>query len=119
MQRTLRTSFQLAGLCAVLVAAAPALAQGPAAPAESASAASASASAASGAARAGAIPNRRVIEDDSVRVEETRVRGQLQRVTVHSKTTGKDYDVLVGPPGRDPSQKRDAAGNAAWSLFSF
>lgn len=54
-----------------------------------------------------------------MRVEETRVRGQLQRITVHNKATGKDYEILVGPAGRDPSQRRDAAGQPAWSVFSF
>jgi hypothetical protein len=143
MQSTLRTSSWLAGLWALLAVVTPAGAQGvaaaaapaatatpgtvppppqlaslPPAPAADAAAPAASASAAA-AGKAGANPNRRVIEDDNVRVEETRVRGQLQRVTVHNKTTGKDYEVIVGPAGRDPSQKRDAAGNAAWSLFSF
>ncbi len=61
----------------------------------------------------------RVIEDDRVRIEETRVRGQVQRVTVRSKLTGQDYEIIVGPGGRDPSQKSDAAGQRAWSVFRF
>jgi hypothetical protein len=106
----------IAVACLCLSLAGPALAQtaGPVTPVAPALAASAPAE------RAGpGNVQRSVIEDDSVRVEETRVRGQLQRVTVHNKTTGKDYEILVGPGGRDPSQKRDAAGQRAWSLFSF
>ena len=143
MQSTLRTWFRLAASAAAVAMAVAVSAQGvqaeatapatvlappqlatlpPAAAPVAATpvAPAASAAASTGAAAKGASnTNRRVIEDDNVRVEETRVRGQLQRVTVHSKTTGKDYEVIVGPAGRDPSQKRDAAGNAAWSLFSF
>ncbi len=95
----------------------PQLAALPPLPAPAAAAPATAASAAAAATPAGA--NRRVIEDDNVRMEETRVRGQLQRVTVHNKITGKDYEVIVGPGGRDPSQKRDAAGQPAWLLFSF
>lgn len=60
-----------------------------------------------------------MIEDDRVRIEETRVRGQLQSITVRSKLTGQDYEIIVGPGGRDPSQRGDAAGQRAWSLFRF
>ena len=62
----------------------------------------------------------RVIEDDDVRIEETRVRGQAQRITVQSKVGGaqalRDHR---RPGGRDPSQDRGAAGQRAWSLFDF
>ena len=60
-----------------------------------------------------------MIEDDRVRIEETRIRGQLQSITVRSKLTGQDYEIIVGPGGRDPSQRGDAAGQRAWSLFRF
>ena len=61
-----------------------------------------------------------VVEDDNVRIEETRVRGQLQRVTVQSKIVGvRPYEIIVGPGGRDPSRDRGTAGQSAWSLFSF
>jgi hypothetical protein len=64
--------------------------------------------------------DRRVIEDDGVRIEELRVRGQLVRVTVQSKLAGvPPYEVNVGAGGRDPSQERGRAGQSAWRLFSF
>jgi hypothetical protein len=75
--------------------------------------------AASAAEKAEPASTTRVIEDDRVRIEETRVRGQVQRVTVRSKLTGQDYEIIVGPGGRDPSQKADAAGQRAWSVFRF
>jgi len=65
----------------------------------------------------------RIAEDDRVRITETRVRGQLQRITVRSKLTGQDYEIIVGPGGRDPSQnatqRADSAGQRAWSIFQF
>ncbi len=75
--------------------------------------------AASAAAKAEPASNTRVLEDERVRIEETRIRGQVQRVTVRSKLTGQDYEIIVGPGGRDPSQKSDAAGQRAWSVFRF
>lgn len=76
------------------------------------------ATAASAPGRAGATKT--VIEDDAVRIEETRLRGQAQRVTVKNKLPGvKDYEIIVPPGGQDPSQDRGAAGKRAWSFFSF
>jgi hypothetical protein len=61
-----------------------------------------------------------VLEDDGVRIEESRVRGQLTRVTVQSKLQGaRAYDVLVPAPGQDPSKDRGVAGASAWRLLSF
>ena len=78
------------------------------------------AAAASAPARTPADSQRRVFEDDGVRIEELRVRGQLQRVIVHSKVGGaRAYEIIVGPGGRDPSQERGTAGQRAWSLFDF
>jgi hypothetical protein len=75
--------------------------------------------AASAAART-ASPDLRIVEDDHVRIEETRVRGQLQRIVVHTRLGGpRSYEIIVGPPGRDPSQERGAAGQRAWSVLSF
>lgn len=73
-------------------------------------------------ASAAAPGDRRVIEDDGVRIEETRVRGQLSRVTVHSKIGGgSSYEIIIGPGGRDPSQKnaQGASGQRAWSVLKF
>jgi hypothetical protein len=76
-------------------------------------------SAAASAAALGAI-DKRVIEDGKVRIEETRVRGQTQSVTVTSKLPGvKAYEVIQPPLGKDPSQDAGAAGKRTWSLFDF
>ena len=78
-----------------------------------------------GASAAGAVaakprPHVMVIEDEGVRIEETRVHGSVQRVTVQSKVGGvRPYEVQVAPAGRDPSQERGNAGRRAWSIFDF
>jgi len=78
------------------------------------------ASAASAALRDAGTPTLTVIEDDGVRIEETRSRGQVQRITVQSKLgDAKPYEIIVGPGGRDPSKDRGAVGQSAWSLFDF
>jgi len=81
----------------------------------------ATAPAASATARDATTPTLTVIEDDGVRIEETRLRGQAQRITVQSKVGGaRPYEIIVGPGGRDPSKDhRDAVGQSAWSLFKF
>ena len=62
----------------------------------------------------------RVIEDDQIRIEETRLRGQLQRVTVAPKgSTMRPYEINVGAGGRDPSQDKSAAGQRVWSVLRF
>jgi hypothetical protein len=89
-------------------------------PAEAASSPSPSASAAR---QAEPGSTTRVIEDERVRIEETSVRGQLQRITVRSKLTGQEYEIIVTPGGRNPSQGTakggDAAGKSGWSVFRF
>jgi hypothetical protein len=76
--------------------------------------------AASAAPRDALTPTVTVIEDDGVRIEEKRLRGQAQRITVQSKVAGaRPYEIIVGPDGRDPSKERGAAGQSAWSLFDF
>lgn len=61
-----------------------------------------------------------VIEDDGVRIEETRLRGAAQRITVQSKVGNvREYEIIVGRGGRDPSQDRGAAGQRAWSVLGF
>ncbi len=63
---------------------------------------------------------RTVIEDDGARIEETRLRGAAQRITVQSKIGGvAAYEIIVAPAGRDAAQQRGAAGQRAWSIFSF
>ncbi len=66
---------------------------------------------------------RTVVEDDNVRIEETRLRGLPQRITVRNKSTGgSSYEILTGPKGKDPSSDgsgRGTSGQSAWSLFDF
>lgn len=72
---------------------------------------------------ASATPEVRVIEDQRVRIEETRVRGQLQRITVAPKGPAgqalRPYEINVGSGGRDPSQDKSAAGQRVWSVLRF
>ncbi|MEO5733035.1 MAG: hypothetical protein ABIN96_08890 [Rubrivivax sp.] len=64
---------------------------------------------------------RTVIEDDNVRIEETRLRGLPQRITVRNKSAGNSsYEILVGPKGSNPSSSdKGTSGQSAWSLFDF
>jgi hypothetical protein len=61
-----------------------------------------------------------VTEDDGVRIEELRVRGQTQRIVVRSKLAGvRPYEVLPAGQGRDLSQDKRAIGQRVWSVLSF
>jgi hypothetical protein len=62
---------------------------------------------------------RHVSEDDQVRIEELRVRGQTQRIVVHSKIGARVYEVLPAPGSRDLSQDKRAIGQRVWSVLSF
>jgi Protein of unknown function (DUF2782) len=66
---------------------------------------------------------RTVVEDEGARIEELRVRGQLQRVIVKPKNAA-EYEVVAPAGGRDPSQNRagqqpGAAGQRVWNLLKF
>ncbi|MFY7866164.1 MAG: hypothetical protein ACOVRJ_15120 [Roseateles sp.] len=65
-----------------------------------------------------------VIEDDSTRIEELRVRGQTQKVTVQPKNSKlPSYEIIMGDGSRDLSPgagtTRGAAGRRVWSLLNF
>ena len=67
---------------------------------------------------------RSVIEDDGARIEELRVRGQVQRITVTPKRGSKaSYEIITGDGSRDLSpgagSTRGAAGKSAWNLLTF
>lgn len=64
---------------------------------------------------------RHVSEDDQVRVEELRVRGESQRIVVKLKgSAGREYDIVPSTGASDPSQRLKApAGSALWRLLSF
>ena len=68
-----------------------------------------------------AAVQRLISEDDHVRIDELRVRGQTQRLSVQNKDgTAPGYDILTPGAGRDPSREhRDAAGQRVWTVFSF
>ena len=63
---------------------------------------------------------RTVSEDESVRIEELRVRGQTRRIVVRSKLPGAPaYEIGTSTDGRDLSQDRRSEGRSLWQLFSF
>ena len=64
---------------------------------------------------------RTVIEDDQVRIEELRVRGQVQRILVSPKASGvQPYEIVPPESGRDMSQQsKGISGQRLWQLFSF
>jgi hypothetical protein len=63
---------------------------------------------------------RTVVEDDKVRIEELRVRGQVQRITVSPKASGvRPYEIVPPDAGRDASQNKGLSGQRLWQLFSF
>ncbi len=78
-------------------------------------------SAASAPARREPAVQRTVVEDDGVRIEELRVRGQNRRITVQSKVLGAaPYEIVTPDGARDMSQARGgAAGHSVWHLFGF
>jgi len=65
---------------------------------------------------------RTVIEDDSVRIEELRVRGLNTSLVVKPKHAA-EYEVVTTPGGRDPSfgpgGSKGAAGQRVWNVFKF
>ena len=64
-----------------------------------------------------------VTEDDGVRIEELRVRGQTQRIVVQSKlgSRTRPYEIVPANGGRDLSQDKGkgAIGQRVWSILSF
>lgn len=66
---------------------------------------------------------RTVIEDGRVRIEELRVRGQLQHITVDPKGRAPAYQVLTGEGAPDladgSATSRGSAGKRVWNVFRF
>jgi hypothetical protein len=82
----------------------------------------ASTSAAVAAPPSGGEPETRrvVLEDDAVRIEELRVRGQVLRISVTPKAAGaRPYEIVPADASRDLSQQRGLTGQRLWNLFSF
>lgn len=60
---------------------------------------------------------REVTEDDHVRIEETRVRGQTRRLTVQPKIKGLGaYEIVPPEPGRDPAQDPKAGKRVLFTI---
>lgn len=58
-----------------------------------------------------------VAEDDAVRIEETRVRGQTRRLTVQPKIKGLgSYEIVPPEPGRDPAQDPKAGKRVLFTI---
>ena len=64
-----------------------------------------------------------VIDDSRARIEELRVRGQLQKVTVEPKGRVPGYEVLTGDgfhaTAEDPGTSRGSAGKRVWNVLRF
>lgn len=66
------------------------------------------------------VVQRIVNEDESVRIEELRVRGQTRRIVVRSKLPGVPaYEVGTAADGRDVTQDRRSEGRSLWQVFAF
>ena len=64
-----------------------------------------------------------VIEDGRARIDEVRVRGQLQRVTVEPKGRAPSYEIITGDGSHDLSDgtnaSRGATGKRVWNVLRF
>jgi hypothetical protein len=63
---------------------------------------------------------RALIEDDRVRIEELRVRGQVRRLVVQPKVEGvRAYEIEPPDPGRDTTAARGGSGQRVWRVLGF
>ena len=64
-----------------------------------------------------------VIEGESARIDELRVRGQTQRITVTPKGGGKPYEIIAPTGSQDlqeaPNGVKGAGGKRVWHVLSF
>ncbi len=65
-----------------------------------------------------------VIDDDSTHIDELKVRGHTQRITVKPKLTAlRGYEIITGDGSRDLSDgantSRGATGKRVWNVLSF
>ena len=64
-----------------------------------------------------------VIEDDNARIDELKVRGRSQRITVKPKTAGRPYEIITNNGSRDltegPNGFNGAVGKRVWPVMSF
>ena len=69
---------------------------------------------------------RTVSEDDQVRIEELKVRGEAKKVTVRNKKTkAPDYEIIVNDAGRESAGgtgtglPKSGAGTRVWRVLNF
>lgn len=66
---------------------------------------------------------RTVIDDGRARIEELRVRGQLQKVTVVPLGRAPSYEIITGDGSRDLGEgantSRGATGKRVWNVLKF
>ncbi|RZJ07299.1 MAG: hypothetical protein EOP39_16750 [Rubrivivax sp.] len=69
---------------------------------------------------------RTVSEDDQVRIEELRVRGEAKQVTVKNKLTkAPDYEIVVNDAGRESAggtgtgTSKSGSGTRVWKVLKF
>ncbi|WP_397534438.1 hypothetical protein [Roseateles sp.] len=65
-----------------------------------------------------------VLEDDANRIEELKVRGQTQKVTVQPKNSkAPAYEIVMGDGSRElsagPGSNRGTVGQRVWRVLSF
>jgi hypothetical protein len=69
---------------------------------------------------------RTVAEDDQVRIEELKVRGEAKKVTVKNKLTrAPDYEIVVNDAGRESAGgtgtglPKSGSGTRVWRVLKF
>ena len=65
-----------------------------------------------------------VIDDDSTHIDEMKVRGHTQRITVKPKIASlRGYEIITGDGSRDlgdgANTSRGATGKRVWNVLSF
>ena len=65
-----------------------------------------------------------VIDDDSTHIDELKVRGHTQRITVKPKIAAlRGYEIIIGDGSRDltdgANTSRGATGKRVWNVLSF
>jgi len=70
------------------------------------------------------VVQRTVLEDDGSRIEELRVRGQTQRISVQPKVGPRaGYQIITGDGLREPPEggnaSRGTTGQRVWNVLSF
>jgi hypothetical protein len=69
---------------------------------------------------------RTVAEDDQVRIEELKVRGETKKVTVKNKNSrAPDYEIIVNDAGRESAGgtgtglPKSGSGTRVWRVLNF